>query len=280
MSARLFVEQLTVIDCALLDPGLGLVGESFIVDLELEGELDAQSMVLDFGEVKRGLKRAIDAVADHRLLVPALHPGLQRRDTAAGLALRFEGPADGPVEHVSPPQAVALIDAERIDAQTLARALEQALAGTLPANVRGLRLGLRQEAIAGAQYRYVHGLRKHQGLCQRIAHGHRSRLEVRVDGARDAALEAALAGDWRDCYLGSREDAVAAPPGRARFEYRAAEGPFALELPAARCQLVDGDSTVERLAAGLAARAAQARPGAAIEVRAYEGLMKGAIARC
>src|SRR3546814_7361440 len=59
MSA-LFVEHLSVIDCAYLDAARGLVGESWIVDVELHGDLDGQSMVLDFGEVKKRLKRAIE----------------------------------------------------------------------------------------------------------------------------------------------------------------------------------------------------------------------------
>src|SRR3546814_12618087 len=53
-----------------------LVVESWIVDVELHGDLDGQSMVLDFGEVKKRLKRAIDTSADHSLLVPRNAPQL------------------------------------------------------------------------------------------------------------------------------------------------------------------------------------------------------------
>lgn len=278
MSA-LFVEQLTVIDCAYLDAARGLVGESWIVDLELEGDLDEQSMVLDFGEVKRRLKQAIDGAADHRLLVPVHAPELSVLDEdPAALHLLFRADA-GAIEHVSPALAVRLIDAEEIHAEAVAGQLALDLAPLLPGNVHGLRLQLRNEVIDGPWYHYVHGLKKHRGACQRIAHGHRSRLQILVDGDRDHSLEQQVAAAWTDIYLGTREDLVARGNGRLRFAYTAPEGHYQLALPEHFVDLIDADSTVENIAALLHVRLAPQRPGSALTVRAYEGVMKGAIAR-
>ena len=74
----LFVDALTVIDFTYLHPTRWLVGESWIVDIELHGGLDAQGMVFDFGLVKKTLKHAIDHLAD---LIPG---ALQELVEAAG----------------------------------------------------------------------------------------------------------------------------------------------------------------------------------------------------
>ncbi|MGQ0530834.1 MAG: 6-pyruvoyl trahydropterin synthase family protein [Panacagrimonas sp.] len=275
----LFVDHLTVIDCAYLDAQRGLVGESWIVDVELEGDLDAQSMVLDFGEVKRRLKRAIDGGLDHSLLVPTHASQLQlNTDDATAVRLQFESQR-GRLEHRSPACALSLLPAARIDSKAAADYLQDLLRPILPVNVARLHLTLRPERIDGASYHYVHGLKKHDGQCQRIAHGHRSRLDIRMDGQRRPDLEAAQALAWTDIYLGTREDVVAQDGERIAFAYDAPEGRFELSLPASTVDLLDTDSTVERIAEHLARRLACAHPGQAVEVRAYEGVMKGARAR-
>jgi 6-pyruvoyl-tetrahydropterin synthase len=273
----LFVEQLTVIDCAYLDDRRGLVGESWIVDLELEGELDGQGMVLDFGEVKKKLRRVIDDAADHRLLVPGRSPRLHfvRSGDRTGLTFRAEC---GVIEHQAPAMAVCLLEAESVTTASLTGHLHAALLKAVPENVYGVRLLLRHEVIDGAWYHYTHGLKKHAGHCQRIAHGHRSRLEIRVDGRRDPKLEQHWAERWRDIYLGTSSDVAAHTQGRLRFVYRAGEGEFELELPAERCELLTTDSTVEHIAEYIAQQVATGRPASKIEVRAYEGVMKGALA--
>lgn len=274
----LFVEHLTVIDCAFLDAGRGLVGESWIVDLELEGDLDEQSMVLDFGEVKRRLKRAIDRSLDHTLLVPRQAGELSLAEQSETVELLFRSDL-GAFEHRSPTRAVSLIGCEVIDQAAVTAHLEAALAPELPPNVAQLRVALRHERIDGAFYHYTHGLKKHAGQCQRIAHGHRSRVEVRIDGRRDGALEQRVAAGWLDIYLGTRADVVLRGNGRVRFAYTAPEGRFELTLPENRVDYLDTDTTVERIADALADRLAPVACGELLEVRAYEGVMKGALAR-
>jgi 6-pyruvoyl-tetrahydropterin synthase len=274
---RLFVEHLTVIDFAYLDAQRGLVGESWIVDLELEGALDDQGMVLDFGEVKKRLKKAVDAVADHKLLVPGRAPELDLVLSGDGSGLAFRA-ATGSIEHQAPARALCNVPAGAITPETVAAVIEPALMKVVPESVACARVRLRHEPIAGSYYHYTHGLKKHAGHCQRIAHGHRSKLHITVDGRRDERLERLWADRWRDIYLGTSADIVSHGKGRIRFEYRAAEGEFQLELPVERCDLLQTDSTVERIAEHLCAQVAAERPRAGVEVRAYEGVMKGAIA--
>ena len=275
--AQLFVNRLTVIDFSYLHPERGLLGESWLVDIVLKGDLDAQGMVLDFGEVKRSVKQLIDDHFDHRLLVPAAHPDLQQMTRSGQLHLDFTTQDGHLIQHSSPPAAVGLIDREAITTETLASAIVEALQPGMPANVESLDVRLRPESIAGAFYHYSHGLKHHCGNCQRIAHGHRSRLLIERDGQRDTALEQTWAERWRDIYIASRDDLKQEQDGYRLFSYVSPQGKFQLRLPAGRCYLIDTDSTVENLAQHIADTLAWEHPGSRFRVWAYEGVDKGAI---
>lgn len=276
--STLFVEQLTVIDCAFLDEYRGLVGQSWIVDLELEGDLDAQSMVLDFSETKKRIKRSIDSGVDHTLIVPRCSPEVHISQTRDATEIEFSA-RTGVIRHRSPHCAVTLLDEREINAPVVAGHLNQTLREGLPGNVSDLRIRLREESIDGAAYHYVHGLKKHRGDCQRIAHGHRSRIEVRINGARNRQLEQSLADHWSDIYLASTEDLREIIDGRMCFAYQAPEGEFELTLPILSVDLLESDTTVERIAEQLARRISEVAPDQSVEVRAYEGVQKGAIGR-
>ena len=66
---HLFVEQLTNVDFSYLDLSRGIVGETWWASAILEGALDEQGMVCDFGTVKKVLRNWMDDEIDHRLLI-------------------------------------------------------------------------------------------------------------------------------------------------------------------------------------------------------------------
>lgn len=277
----LFVKRLTVIDNSILSPSRGLVGESWQVDIELEGDLDYQGMVLDFGEVKRSVKRLIDEQFDHKLLVPADYPGLRIAEYPEGLHLTFALDDGRQIEHRSPRDALRLVPCERVVADRLAQIVADYLSPQTPDNISAVRVRLWPETIDGAYYHYSHGLRHHQGNCQRIAHGHRSRLEILRNGQRDNGLEDDWAARWTDIYIGTRSDLI----GTSRrdgveyceFGYRSAQGGFGLTLPRSACYLIDTDSTVENIAQHIAEQLKADNPDERFRVYAYEGVDKGAI---
>lgn len=290
-SLKLFVRDLTVIDASYLCGQRGMVGESWILDVVMSGELNEMSMVLDFGRVKKQIKRLVDEYVDHRLIVPTQNARIQTaaskpRYTTVDL-LRDEKS----IHLHCPDQAYCFIDDEAVTIESVTRHLYQVLKGNLPDNVQGLELKLRHENINGAFYHYSHGLKKHDGNCQRIAHGHRSPIELLVDGHRDTALEQQWARRWQDIYLGTREDvaelselnlsqhaAVANAQTHYGFRYTAPQGEFELAIAKAETEILETDTTVELLAQYIAEQVKPQVADKILEVVAYEGVGKGAMA--
>ncbi|MGU5779559.1 6-carboxytetrahydropterin synthase [Aeromonas caviae] len=291
---KLFVRDLTVIDSSYLCERRGMVGESWLVDIEMSGELNEMSMLLDFGRVKKLIKSIIDEEVDHKLLVPTecplVHVNALDNDESTVDLLR-----PGRAIHLRcPTQGFAFIPAPQVDKESVTRYLLGVLAKRLPSNIKDLSLTLRQERIEGAFYHYSHGLKKHDGNCQRIAHGHRSPVEILVDGERDEELEFNWAERWADIYLGTEEDRVAlgelALSERAEaslkegdahyigFKYVAPQGLFQLAMPASEVEMIDTDTTIELLAHYIAREVKKQVGDKFVKIVAYEGVGKGAIA--
>ncbi|WP_421202614.1 6-pyruvoyl trahydropterin synthase family protein [Aeromonas sp. 602658] len=288
---KLFVRDLTVIDSSYLCERRGMVGESWLVDIEMSGELNEMSMLLDFGRVKKLIKSIIDEEVDHKLLVPTECP-LIHVETLDGDESTVDLLRPGRSIHLRcPSQGFAFIPAPQVDKESVTRYLLAVLAKRLPGNIKDLSLTLRQEAITGAFYHYSHGLKKHDGNCQRIAHGHRSPIEIHVDGERDQELEFNWAERWGDIYLGTEEDKVAlteltlSPRANAQlgehhtgFKYMAPQGLFQLAIPTAEVEMIDTDTTVELLACYIAREVKKMVGDKFVKIVAYEGVGKGAIA--
>lgn len=279
----LFVDNLTNVDFSFLDPRRGLLGETWLANIQLRGELDEQGMVCDFGTVKKLVRHWLDTELDHRLAVPARSPNITIKDNGDYLDIHWQFGDKGEFLHTrSPHQAIALVDAETLTADSVAQWCMTQLQQLFPESVASLELTFSSEVIEGACYHYSHGLKKHGGNCQRIAHGHRSRIDIWANGEKAPQLEQDWAERWRDIYIGSEEDLHGQPQHNGqdyyRFAYTSAQGDFELTLPQRCCYLIDTDSTVELLAHHIAHQTRLEHADKSIRIKAFEGINKGAVA--
>lgn len=289
---NLFVRDLTVIDSSYICEQRGMVGDSWILDVSMSGELNEMSMVLDFGRVKKQIKQLVDEHVDHRLLIPMKNSAIVYQSTKPGYSTLDVIRGDKSIHLHCPDEAYCLIDADAITIESITRHVYEILRNNLPSNVTGIEITLRHENIAGAFYHYTHGLKKHDGNCQRIAHGHRSPIEIVVDGQRDTEKEIAFAHRWQDIYLGSQEDQVSVSQlnlsdnaalvtdhSHYGFRYTAPQGKFQLAIAKSETEILPTDTTVELLAGYIAD---EVKPSIAdnqsLKIVAYEGVGKGAIA--
>lgn len=280
----LFVDALTVIDFSYLCSKRGAVGESWIVDMTLHGQLNEESMVLDFAKVKKQIKAIIDDTIDHKLAIPSqLDCNLSSQDGR----VRFDGEFCG--HHLAmsaPDEAVCIVEGDVINEDTVIAFLKQQILPNMPDNVKDVEIELRPEPSRSFYYHYSHGLKKHDGNCQRIIHGHRSDIGIYLDDISMPRLQKEWAERWQDIYLGSEEDLIDASALKhitARdndyaFAYSASQGYFELAISKSRCYLIPCDSTVECIAEYLAGEIKAQYPERKVKVKAFEGVGKGAIA--
>ncbi|MDZ7924856.1 MAG: 6-carboxytetrahydropterin synthase [Marinagarivorans sp.] len=274
---RLFVDNLTNVDFSYLCPARGMVGETWLAHIELVGGLDEQGMVCDFGVVKKKLRHWLDTEIDHRLLVPTLHTGCQV--TAGGrVAVDFPLHNQTNIKTAGPAQAITLVPVAAITPSSVARWCETQLKDTFGSAVSSVQLRFTNEAIDTPFYHYSHGLKKHGGNCQRIAHGHRSKLLIWKNGTPDDALIEEWTDQFHDIYLGTRDDICAQDEHYIHFSYTAQQGDFTLSMPKAACYLMDTDTTVELIAEHIASKLKAQYPSDSFTVKAFEGIGKGAIA--
>jgi len=291
---QLFVNDLTVIDFSYCCQQRGIVGESWIVDVLLDGSLNEMSMVLDFGVVKKQIKAIIDEAVDHKLLLPMKNNVITLSESAHNAGhqcLDFISEL-GNYYLQSPQCAFAQIGSEQIDITAVNEHLTAIIKAQLPENVQGLTLTLRPEVIDGAFYHYTHGLKLHDGNCQRIAHGHRSKIQIFKNDSRDHNLEALWSQRWQDIYIASEQDRILIDdielsdqamrdlsPDHQYFSYHAPQGRFDIAVPSSVLDVVDCDSTVELLADFICRQLkAELSSDDNVKVVAYEGVAKGAIA--
>ena len=291
----IFLEDLDRIDVSIFDPSRGVVGESWHVDLHVSGPLDDNGFVQDFSPLKAEVKQAIKGSIDHALIVPAGSPAVQTEDLGGEIHLRLtdhsgEKPFDW--EYSAPREAVLHVGGETVSTEAVEAAIATRLAETAAAHLTNIRVKLRAESAhpTEAFFSYTHGITGHRGLCQRLLHGHRSRLKVEIDGERRPDLEHRLVTDvlGPSVHIGARWQIKSGPVEPymrtsardrkpVRLAYKGTLGSYYAVVPSDRFLLIDGETSIENLTLFLAKYLQRDYHDSKIAVSCYEGIGKGAL---
>ena len=279
---KLFVKNLTHVDFSYFDTKRGLLGESWQTDIVLTGKLNDESMICDFSIVKKQIKKWLDENIDHMLAIPTEHANttLTLLDNDR-VSFQFQHDDGRRFQCDAPTQAICSLPMKEISINATEKWVESQILNLLPAELEAVSVRFSPESISGSEYQYSHGLKKHAGNCQRIAHGHRSTIEIYTDGQRSSLLENDWVKRWEDIYLGTQEDLqhIFEEKGKSyhHFSYTSDQGLFELTIDSQQTYMLDCDTTVESLSSHVADTLAHENPNTHIEVHAFEGIGKGAI---
>lgn len=296
-TGTLFIKDVTKIDCAVFDPGHGIAGESWHLDLSVTGALDQNGFVQDFSPLKRMVRQVLNSTLDHALIIPVGSQSVMYSELELGESWKLPCRSvldhlDFPWEYRCPKGATYPLRAVTIKPSFLEQEITKILRHRMPESISSIQVKLREEAVnpTEATYKYTHGIVGHEGLCQRLFHGHRSRIEIYTKDERRADLEHWVA---RDLFSGSVHIATpeqikgAALPVLTQFtsvepitlSYAGSLGAYEAVIPMNRLFLVEKETSIECIAAQLAQVIRKKKsPKSPVKVVCYEGIGKGAIA--
>ncbi len=296
-TGTLFIKDATKLDCAVFDPSLGIVGHSWHVDISLAGTLDDNGFVYDFGELKKLIRTTTKGSIDHALLLPVGSQFVHFSETKDGEYWHLNSKGRGNQggfewEYKCPKGAVYPIRSVAITPTIIEQEFARLLRHRLPSTIHKINVKLRDETAepTAAFFRYTHGIAGHAGLCQRLFHGHRSRIEIHVGDERRPDLEHYVARELLGGFVhiacssqiveGNVEKGMRGQPGqKIKLSFAGSLGHYEATVPADRLFLIDVDTSIECLASQLVDSLVKTEQiTEPVRLACYEGIDKGAIA--
>ncbi len=272
MISTIFYQGVTNLDYSLVEGG-EIRGNSLMVDVKIYGRKGGEGIVYDFSVVKKKIKEIIDRECDHRLIISDQEKSFSLKN---GIGL-FD---NGEIIYSAPADAFCILKKGAL-IEDIKKYLEEKIKSELPENITLIELDLYKftEMEDGAIFFYTHGLKNHQGNCQRLLHGHRSTIKIWVDGIRATDVEQKVVQKWNiSTHFIFRENIKSSDDLNVDISYKASQGEFNLTIPRSSVYILDCETTAENLNLEFLKLALEFVPKyKKIKVMATEGIMKGAI---
>lgn len=288
-TGALFVNELDILDCAILDPVYGFIGASWFVDIEIEGKLDKNGFVYDFSLTKKIVKETLKNTLDHALILPKVSKDLSVEIDAKQMLVKCNIGGNS-WTYKCPTNAVFFIDGDSVDSKSIARTAEKVIMAHLPETVSNIRIVLREEqgTTDDSFFRYTHGLPFHSGLCQRLFHGHRSKVAIENNGSIDKDLQKYVATNLFQTMIHIADQSQfkthfwsnysSGPEGsHTTLAYESEEGYFEATMPSNKIFTVEQATSIESIARGVHKCISEKFTANNLRVRISEGINKGGI---
>lgn len=291
---ELFANNIDTIDCAVFDPNYGILGFTWKISVSLIGDLDRNHFVYDFSHLKKIVRQLTKETFDHRLIVCLASKDVEHQKIASGerwilTTSQKNGSEKNSVwEYECPTGAVYPIDSTAIEKKRLTKEFEAMLRQRLPKTISKIKVHLEDVNVSdGSFYRYTHGIQGHEGMCQRLFHGHTGKIEIfeaakqRIDlqehivnsvlspNIHITCPEQIVSGKFK---IGERMSSS----HPIELAYESSEGAYFARLPAHRVFVVENETSVESITSQLARNLREAIAlSSNLTIRCFEGCDKG-----
>lgn len=271
----LFVKDFTHLDGAMLDPVYGMTGISYTLGIKFIGETNKEGIVFDFSKAKKCAKKVVDDNADHALIVAKNDVIINMEDDIAQVKTDS-------MEYVCPVDALFIVD--QVTEPQLFSKLEQLIYNACiqdPAcsKLKQVELTYTVEEPSDKMpffYHYTHGLKDSCNKCERPGHGHRSTVEVYIDGVRNNAVEKEVCGFYHNKHLVFKDNIVHEDGKFTTIEYTTAAGnKYSLKILRESVIIYPIETTVENISKITAQWIKATFNFSDVTVVAYEGIEKG-----
>lgn len=187
MKRNLFIKNLDHIDISFFDPHKGIIGETYSIDVYVSGECDPFGYIFEFSDLKKNIKNIIKKTVDHKLIIPEKSKNIKYYKNLSNFTYEFiVFGYSNKIVYKCPENSVFHLESDNFDLVFFENELKNIIRSIL--NNDQIDISLKTQKHEN-QISYTHGLYKHDGLCQRLFHGHRSKIEIFYQGNRRCDLE-------------------------------------------------------------------------------------------
>lgn len=266
--AKIFIQDITLLDCAILSFYQIPCGKSWTVDATLEGDKDSEGVLFDFSSLKKNLKQIIDQKFDHKLFLDSTK--IKEKNH---LSLSAYGPENRFFINTYPSAVREMKQWNQDISSEIEQEIEKEIKDSMPENISSVKISLRSPEQK-TQFHFTHCLPNHYGNCQRF-HGHSSCICVYKNDLLDLEKSLSISKILDNKYFIRKIYTELIENDLMRISYSGSQGSVDLTMPSDHVILLDQECTIENIAEHIHTNFCGSDPQTF--VRIYEGLCKGAM---